>query len=125
MNKVKLTKHHGNNISDFDSHFCYFLKQFENEDSPIGDLARDYKRDCQLHRLPYADEYRRVPDLNLAYLQDSHACHRAIEAYQDAIKMFAYYLADNNLIGIEDEIVIVKWGELNGVDLHEKPYSRD
>jgi len=61
--------------------FVSFILKFKNDDSPIGDLARDIEMDKRINRnLGY--------EKLLSYLIDKNACSGALNALDEA---YEYY----------------------------------
>jgi uncharacterized protein YozE (UPF0346 family) len=67
--------------------FKEWIMQFEKDDSPIGDLAKDIKRDKQF---PSNKDYKSILD----YLESNRACYGEIEAFEHA---FEIYKEDQNV----------------------------
>ena len=64
--------------------FYSWLLQFKNDDTAIGDLARDARSDADFPRRSIS--YRRLKD----YLESKNACDAAMDVFTDA---FAQYKA--------------------------------
>ena len=64
--------------------FYSWLLQFKNDDTAIGDLARDARSDADFPRRSIS--YRHLKD----YLECKHACEAAMDVFTDA---FAQYKA--------------------------------
>lgn len=62
--------------------FKLWIKIYQNEDTPIGDLAEDICRDPAF---PISNNYEDHYD----YLQSNGACKDALIAFKDAWKMYS------------------------------------
>ena len=66
--------------------FYSWLLQFKNDDTAIGDLARDASSDGEFPRRSIS--YRNLKK----YLESKHACDAAMNVFKEA---FAHYKAEN------------------------------
>lgn len=62
--------------------FKEWIMQFEKDNSPIGDLAKDIKQDEQF---PYTKDYKSI----LNYLESQNACDGAIKAFKHAFRIYS------------------------------------
>lgn len=61
--------------------FVSFILKFKNDDSAIGDLARDIEMDKRINRNL---GYKKL----IAYLSDINACSGALNAVDDAYELY-------------------------------------
>lgn len=61
--------------------FKTWIRQFESEDSYIGDLAKDMRRDKEF---PVTRDWRSM----LRHLENKHACREAKEAFVSAYGIY-------------------------------------
>jgi len=61
--------------------FKTWIKKFNKEDSPIGDLARDIKND---NKFPIGKNFIKMH----SYLQSINASNNAIDVYKKAFRLF-------------------------------------
>lgn len=67
--------------------FEHWLKQYLDIGSPIGDLARDYKKICRQYNL----DGKKRPKLTLEHLQNHYACEDSMEAFNKARNLYATF----------------------------------
>jgi uncharacterized protein YozE (UPF0346 family) len=68
--------------------FYSWLLKFKNDDTAIGDLARDARVDGEFPR--HSVSYKNLEK----YLESKHACEEAMDVFTEA---FAQYKADRDL----------------------------
>lgn len=62
--------------------FRKWIEQFNEDDSPIGDLARDIQHDKEF---PDSEDYEELTD----HLKNNGACSGAKNAFKEAYKIFS------------------------------------